>query len=127
MEEKELEKYPHLKKELENDKTKKINLEFVTAEQAEEIEAELKEQAEQTTIQRQERDIFDGYNPTVVDFIRRCDTEEEALEIIEYMEKTDQITSKEADDLRKQLNNSGVRSFGEKKEKGYYLNHLEEQ
>jgi hypothetical protein len=127
LEEEELEKYPHLKKELENDKTKKINLEFVTAEQAEEIEAELKEKAEQTTIQRQERDIFDGYNPTVVDFIRRCDTEEEALEIIEYMEKTEQITSKEADDLRKQLNNSGIRSFGEKKEKGYYLNHLGEQ
>ncbi|MEM1515392.1 MAG: DUF2095 family protein [Candidatus Bathyarchaeia archaeon] len=64
---------------------------------------------------------FDGYNPDVIDFIRRCDTEEQAEEIIAYLEKRGEINSSYASNLRKQLKEKGVRSFGPKKEEAYYL------
>ncbi|MEM2715000.1 MAG: DUF2095 family protein, partial [Candidatus Bathyarchaeia archaeon] len=64
---------------------------------------------------------FDGYNPDVIDFIRRCDTEEQAEEIIAYLEKKGEISQSYASNLRKQLKEKGVRSFGPKKEEAYYL------
>ncbi|MBS7624277.1 DUF2095 family protein [Candidatus Bathyarchaeota archaeon] len=64
---------------------------------------------------------FDGYNPDVIDFLRRCDTEEQAEEIIAYLERRGEVTSEYAAALRKQLKEKGVRSFGPKKEEAYYL------
>jgi hypothetical protein len=66
-------------------------------------------------------DKFHNYVPTVIDFIQRCDTEEEAHEIIVYMEKRYEITKEEAQQLEKQLKKKGVRSFGAKKEDYYYF------
>jgi hypothetical protein len=65
---------------------------------------------------------FVHYEPDVIDFLRRCDTEEQAEEIIAFMEKRGEITKEYANNLRKQLKKSGVRSFGPKKEEGYYFN-----
>ncbi len=65
-------------------------------------------------------DKFRNYNPTVMDFIRRCDTEAEAEEIIWYLEKRGELTREYAEALRKQLKKEGVRSFGSKKEENYY-------
>ncbi|MBS7637515.1 DUF2095 family protein [Candidatus Bathyarchaeota archaeon] len=62
-----------------------------------------------------------GYDPDVVDFIRRCDTEAQAEEIIDYMERRMEITHERAEELRAQLRDKGLRSFGEKKEPGYYF------
>jgi hypothetical protein len=62
-----------------------------------------------------------NYDPSVIDFIRRCDTEEQAEEIIGYLEKRNELTKKYAKQLRKQLKKEGVRSFGSKKEENYYL------
>ena len=64
---------------------------------------------------------FAGYIPDVIDFIRRCDNEQQAKEIINYMEKRGEINREYAQRLRKQLKEKGVRSFGSKKEDGYYL------
>jgi hypothetical protein len=64
---------------------------------------------------------FRSYDPTVVDFIRRCDTEEQAEEIIAYLEKKGEVTKEHAAKLRKQLKSKGVRSFGPKKEENYYF------
>jgi hypothetical protein len=61
-----------------------------------------------------------GYDPTVVDFIRRCDTKEEAEEIIEYMEGRSDVAPETAEGLRRQLREEGLRSFGKKKEHGFY-------
>ena len=61
-----------------------------------------------------------GYVPGAVDFIRRCDTEEQALEIIEYLEKRGEITPEYAAKLRRQLVEQGLRSFGPKREPGCY-------
>jgi len=64
---------------------------------------------------------FDDYNPDVVDFICRCDSENQAHEIIDYLEKRGEISRKYAQKLRTQLKKKGVRSFGAKREEGYYL------
>ena len=64
---------------------------------------------------------FDDYNPDVIDFICRCDNEKQAYEIIDYVEKRGEIDQKYAQKLRTQLEKRGVRSFGAKREEGYYL------
>jgi hypothetical protein len=66
-------------------------------------------------------DKFRNYDPTVVDFIRRCDTEAQAKAIIAYLEKRGELTKEHAEELRKQLKRKGVRSFGSKKEENYYF------
>jgi hypothetical protein len=66
-------------------------------------------------------DKFRNYNPTVVDFIRRCDTEAQAEAIIAYLEDRGELTKVYAEELRKQLKKEGVRSFGPKKEENYYF------
>jgi hypothetical protein len=66
---------------------------------------------------------FAHYMPDVIDFIRRCDTEEQAEEIIAYLEKRGEIEKEYAERLRKQLKDKGVRSFGPKKEDNFYLKH----
>jgi hypothetical protein len=66
---------------------------------------------------------FDNYVPDAIDFIRRCDTEQQAEEIICYLEKRGEIDNKCARKLRKQLKEKGVRSFGNKKDQDHYLRH----
>jgi hypothetical protein len=61
--------------------------------------------------------------PDVIDFLRRCDTKDQAEEIVAYMERRGEIEKQYADKLRKQLKKEGVRSFGSKKEHDYYLKH----
>ena len=69
---------------------------------------------------------FVHYMPDVIDFIRRCDSEGQAEEIISYMEKRGEIRKQYAKRLRKQLKEKGVRSFGPKKEENYYFKHGEQ-
>ena len=66
-------------------------------------------------------DKFINYNPTVVDFIRRCDTETQAEEIIGYLEKRGELTKDYAKALKQQLKKKGVRSFGSKREDNFYF------
>ena len=66
---------------------------------------------------------FVNYVPDAVDFIRRCDNEQQAEEIIDYLEKRGEISSNYAKRLRRQLKQKGVRSFGPKKEEDYYSKH----
>jgi len=63
---------------------------------------------------------FDNYMPDAVDFIRRCDNERQAEEIIDFLEKRQEITREYALRLRRQLRTKGVRSFGPKKQDDYY-------
>ena len=66
-------------------------------------------------------DPWRGFQPGVIDFIRRARNEKEALEVIDYMEKKGEISPKEAEALRKQLKERGLRSFGPRKYDGYYF------
>ncbi len=71
--------------------------------------------------EEEQPDKFHNYVPTVVDFIRRCNTSEEAHEIICYMKKRREISKEQAKQLNKQLKEKGVRSFGAKKQDNYYF------
>jgi hypothetical protein len=77
------------------------------------------------TGERASTERFAHYMPDVIDFIRRCDTDEQAKEIIDYMEKRGEIGKQYAKKLRRQLREKGVRSFGPKKEENYYFKHGE--
>lgn len=66
-------------------------------------------------------DKLRNFNPQAVDFLRRCDTVEQAEEIIAYLQKKGEISEEYAGELRSQLKRSGVRSFGPKKEENYYF------
>lgn len=68
---------------------------------------------------------FSHYMPDTIDFIRRCDTQEQAEEIITYLERRGEIEKQYAAKLREQLKEKGLRSFGLKKENDYYLKHGE--
>ncbi|MCW4001364.1 MAG: DUF2095 domain-containing protein [Candidatus Bathyarchaeota archaeon] len=61
------------------------------------------------------------FNPEAVDFLRRCDTEAQAEEIIAYLEKKGEISGEYAKELRCQLKRDGVRGFGPKKEEFHYF------
>lgn len=61
-----------------------------------------------------------GYDPDVVDFIRRCETVEQAKEVVEYLESRGEITAERAEEVKKQIAEGGLRSFGAKKDKGFY-------
>jgi hypothetical protein len=99
--------FPHLAKELTNEENK-VTIDAVR------VNPEKPKKQNQS-------DKFHNYNPTVVDFIRRCNTENEAEEIIGYMENRCEITKQQAQQLRQQLQHKGVRSFGAKKEDDYYF------
>jgi hypothetical protein len=74
------------------------------------------EAAEKTT-----GDEMHHFSPTVIDFVRRCETEKEAEDIIAYLERRGEVTKEYAEQLRTQLKKDGVRSFGPKKEENYYF------
>jgi hypothetical protein len=99
--------FPHLAKEMES-KEHKIEINSVRG------DIETGEKATSS-------ENFVHYMPDVIDFIRRCDTKEQAEEIIAYMEKRGEINKQYANKLRKQLKEKGVRSFGPKKEENYYF------
>jgi len=61
-----------------------------------------------------------GYEPTIIDFIRRCESDKEALEVIDFLENRGEVEPGYAKRLRNQLVKRGLRSFGPKKTPGYY-------
>ena len=56
----------------------------------------------------------------VVRLIRRCDREEQAIEIIEYLRKRGEISDEYALQILKQLKEKGLRSFGSKISWGFF-------
>lgn len=63
---------------------------------------------------------FSNYTPSVLDFICRCKTEEEAIEIIDFSLNKKVITKEYAESLKKRLEEEGLESFGEHRATGYY-------
>ncbi|MFX0064863.1 MAG: DUF2095 family protein [Candidatus Hermodarchaeota archaeon] len=68
-----------------------------------------------------EIDPFANYSPNVIDFIRRASTPTEALEVINFLEKRNELTFEEARTLKEQLQSKGLESFGSKKRIGDYF------
>jgi hypothetical protein len=116
--------FPHLYEELENGDCKvSINGVRKNADDVEQTAADVECQGCTNELGpcTETVDKLRHFNPSAVDFIRRCDTETQAKEIINYLEKKGEITKKYADELSRQLKRDGVRSFGPKKEENYYF------
>jgi hypothetical protein len=56
-----------------------------------------------------------GYEPTAIDYLRRCENDGQALEIINFLEEKGEIDASYARKLREQLARHGLRSFGKKR------------
>lgn len=99
-------KYPKIAKEIEQT-NKIIRINFT------------KTNSDSKKIRKEEE--LKGFNPTVIDFIRRCNTVQEVESIINYLEKRGEISTDYAKNIRKQLKEKGIRSFGPKKGESYYF------
>jgi hypothetical protein len=116
--------FPHLYRELSDENNEnKVSIDAVradpeTAERAVEIQDVCEEEFLEPT---QKTDKLRHFNPSAVDFIRRCDTEAQAQEIISYLQKKGELTVEEAKELECKLKREGVRGFGPKKEENYYF------
>ncbi len=116
--------FPHLYKELETGEVKvPINAVRKNPLEAEEaaIGEEFEDFTEEVTSCTETPDKLRHFNPSAIDFIRRCDTQGEAEEIIAYLQKKGEITKENAEQMRCQLKRDGVRSFGPKKEENHYF------
>ncbi len=116
--------FPHLYEELETGEVKvPINAVRKNPLEAEEatIGEEYEDCTEEVTTCTETPDKLRHFNPSAVDFIRRCDTEAQAEEIIAYLQKKGEITKENAEQMRFQLKRDGVRSFGPKKEENHYF------
>jgi hypothetical protein len=115
--------FPHLYSELEGPSENRVSIDAVNADSEVDKEAiEIEDVCEEEFLKpAKEADKLRDFNPSAVDFIRRCDTDEQAQEIISYLKKKGELTQKQAKELECQLKREGVRSFGSKKEENYYF------
>jgi hypothetical protein len=116
--------FPHLYEELELGEVKvPINSVRKNPLEAEEAASnEREDSSEEEFVPCNETpDKLRHFYPSAVDFIRRCDTEVQAEEIIAYLQKKGEITKENAEKMRCQLKRDGVRSFGPKKEENHYF------
>ncbi len=110
-----------LAKELKNAKGK--TLEELLREKKEQDRLRIERAEEPITPSRIERtqvDPFRGYNPTVIDFLQRCKTESEGIEVVTFLVGQKELTEKEGETIIKQIRTKGIRSFGEYRRSGYY-------
>jgi hypothetical protein len=117
--------FPHLYAELETGEVKvPINAVRKNPLEAEVEAAGLESEEcseEEVTSCSETPDKLRHFNPSAIDFVRRCDTETQAEEIIAYLQKKGEITKENAEKMRCQLKRDGVRSFGPKKEEYHYF------
>ena len=115
--------FPHLYEELETGAVKvPINSVRKNPLEAEKVAAgEECDCTEEEFTRTETPDKLRHFNPSAVDFIRRCDTETQAEEIISYLQKKGELAQADAEKMRCQLKRDGVRSFGPKKEEYHYF------
>jgi len=66
-------------------------------------------------------DPYSHFEPSVIDYIRRAKTEEEAIEVIKFSLKQGSLDEDEALKLIGQIRKDGVRSFGPIRTPGHYF------
>lgn len=62
-----------------------------------------------------------GYAPNVFDYIRRCESSEEAFQIIDFLVMRKELSEKVAEVIRRKITEKGLRFYGPKKQIGYYV------
>ena len=112
--------FPNLYRELENGENK-VSIDALRKNAQEAEECAFDHEGEDIRQCMETPDRLRHFNPQAVDFIRRCDNEAQAEEIIAYLQKKGEISDEYAADLRCQLKKGGVRIFGSKKEENYYF------
>ncbi len=117
--------FPHLYEELESGEVKvpinAVRKNPLEAEEEATVGEECEDCTEEEFVCTETPDKLRHFNPSAVDFIRRCDTNAQAEEIIAYLQKKGEITKENAEQMRCQLKRDGVRSFGPKKEEYHYF------
>jgi hypothetical protein len=81
---------------------------------------EIEEGSEYVNVREIIVDPLKGYVPGPRDYLARAKTVDEAEEVISYLEQVGEINSNEANALRNELKEKGLKAFGEKRELGYY-------
>ncbi|MHA2202903.1 MAG: DUF2095 family protein [Candidatus Hodarchaeales archaeon] len=76
--------------------------------------------------ERQDLDPFSNYEPNIFDFLARARTNEEGLEIIDFLAKQGQLSAETVKELNEKIKTSGIRSFGPKRSSDYYFRKSEE-
>jgi hypothetical protein len=113
--------FPNLIKELEAGESK-VQIDSIRADSQRAEEEEIT--SEEFLLEKAANaisDKFRHYTPSIIDFIRRCDTESQAEEIVDYLLRRGEITQEYAHEVKTQIRNDGIRSFGPKKESDYYF------
>lgn len=62
-----------------------------------------------------------GYVPNVFDYIRRCDSVEEAFQIIDFLVSRVELPEKVARVIKRRIMEKGLRFYGPKKQVDYYV------
>jgi len=114
----ELSKYlPHLMKEMQEQK-KILKIDSIDYD-VESIEEEINGNGTTSNIEELK-------NPTFVDFIRRCSTKDQALEILDFLLNKEEISTEEYEKFKKKISkknglNDLIEQYGGFKRPGYYL------
>lgn len=87
---------------------------------------EVKDTLITSSSQKEDRDPLSNYDPNVFDFLARAKTDEEGLEIIDFLAKQDRISPETEKELKEKLKTSGIRCFGPIRSSNYYFRKSEE-
>lgn len=68
-----------------------------------------------------ELDPLKGYNPDIFDFMARAKTDEEAIEIIAFLEIRKEISKEQATELKEKVIQDGVRSVVDRRYHDHYI------
>lgn len=110
------EKFPALYSELAN---KKMSMRI------DEVEDESESHSSRED-ERQSFDPFSNYEPNIFDFLARARTNEEGLEVIDFLSKQGQISAEIAKELTEKIKTLGIRCFGPERPADYYYRKSEE-
>ncbi len=110
-------RFPHLIKEL-SEKTKSLRINAIDNENQQNNKEELQDSSKLYPTEL--------YNPTAIDFIRRCTKKEEATIILDYLLKRDEITQEDYSKTKNIISQEGglkrfIDESGGLKRPGYYM------
>jgi hypothetical protein len=77
-----------------------------------ELEKPEEQVSKQLGAQDEKPSLIGGYAPEIISYLRRALTNNQALEIIGYLKKRGEISEDQANALKRQIEEKGVRSFG---------------
>jgi hypothetical protein len=82
------------------------------------------ENSESSEVQDSEPDVSDIYTVDAISYIGRARTNEEAIEVVNYLRKKGELSENDSGSIIKQIKERGIRSFGSLKTWGHYEREL---